>query len=183
MPISRDSAGFTLIELVVALALLSVLLAAGSSALMGLLNDVRQSAVANNFLSELAMARTESIRRGRRVVVCRSSDALSCANSGDWGQGRLIFEDVNNNGSRDPSERIVFYENSVGNGWKMRGNTSVAAYVSYHPLGRTHLISGAFQAGTITLCKYSSVPTRVTEIVISSSGRPRTQSKVISSCL
>ena len=174
--------GVTLLEMLFTTATVSALLSLGVPSLVSIANDVRQSTMANGFLADLAMARTESIKRGQRVVLCASSDGLSCVKSGSWQQGRILFEDRNNNAERDPGERVLLTEAAAPSDWLIRGNGTVATYISYHPRGRTRMTNGAFQAGTVTLCRRSPAGVRATQIVISSAGRPRSQSRSVDSC-
>jgi len=57
--------------------------------------------------------------------------------------------------------------------FKLVGNSSIANYVSYSPSGATQLTSGAFQAGTFTLCDCESSSGFARKIVISATGRAR----------
>ena len=63
-----------------------------------------------------------------------------------------------------------------------RGNQPVASYVSYTSLGNTVTPGGGFQAGTFTLCNQSAGKSDAREIVIASSGRPRTKKVSLPSC-
>ncbi len=180
---SRHNArGTSLVELLVVMSILAVLVSWGVSAGLGWFQDARLSAQANEFLTHLALARNESIRRGRRVVVCASSDGQTCAGAGNWGQGRIVFVDDNNNAQRDAGELLISVGSAHATGWVLKGNTSVARYVSYHPLGRSRLVSGAFQAGTITVCPQSASQVTASQIVISAAGRPRSQRVLLSNC-
>ena len=68
----------------------------------------------------------------------------------------------------------------------MRGNAPVARYVSYGATGRARLISGAFQAGTFTLCPVSASAAgsgaAVRQIVLSPTGRPRVVKATLADC-
>ena len=52
----------------------------------------------------------------------------------------------------------------------------------YAPTGESKLVSGAFQAGTITLCNPSLRGGEARTIVINASGRPRVQKAWVASC-
>lgn len=178
----KKANGFTLIELLVVLSVLAVLSSLALPAFSQMLRDVRLAAYTNNFLADLAVARTESIKRGKRVVLCKSANGSGCTKTGFWSGGWIIFVDSNNDGVRDDGEVLIRYESKLPSNWRLKGNLNVAHYVSYHPMGRTYLIGGAFQAGTLTLCEIAEGSSPGTTIVISNTGRPRSARVTVASC-
>lgn len=174
--------GVTLLESLIATAILALLVSIGVPSFVSLVEDVRRAAMTNSFLADLALARTESIKRGRRVVLCASSDGLACTKDGSWQQGRMVFDDVNNNSERDSDEDILLTDPAGPNDWSIQGNGNVAHYISFHPRGNTRLASGAFQAGTVTVCLRSVENVEATQIIISRSGRPRVERRLLDSC-
>lgn len=178
----NGSQGMGLVESLVVLAITAVLAAWAVPAWTALSQDMNRSAMANGFLADLALARTESIRRGRRVVLCVSSDGQSCSASGSWRQGRIVFEDTNNSGWRESGESLIQSQAGESDGWLFDGNSPVARYISYHPGGQTRTLGGAPQMGTVTICRLSGSPATVTKIVINRVGRPRTQKSEGASC-
>jgi type IV fimbrial biogenesis protein FimT len=142
----------------------------------------RLTTLANSFLSNLYLARSEAIKRNSRAVLCKSSDGLACSDSGGWHQGWILFHDANNNAALDASEAVILTQSALPPGFMLTGNMPVARYISYSAIGATELTSGAFQAGTLTLCSNSSSSGNARHIVISSTGRPRIQRASLSSC-
>lgn len=177
------SAGVTLVELLVGLAVMALLLAVAVPSFSAMLQNTQRSTLTNDFLADLALTRTEAIRRGQRVAMCKSANGTACITSGHWDQGWLLFVDGNNNGLRENTEPLVRQQASLPDGWRLSGNTPVARYISYHPMGNSRLVSGAFQAGTITICALSPAQATVSQIVISSVGRPRSQRVTLPSCV
>ncbi|HNB01701.1 MAG TPA: GspH/FimT family pseudopilin, partial [Nitrosomonas sp.] len=89
--------GVTLIELLVTLSVLSILLTIGVPSFNQFSTSSRLNSYSNTLFSHMALARSEAIKRNSRVVVCKSSDGLSCTNSGNWSQGWVVFVDLDNN--------------------------------------------------------------------------------------
>ena len=144
--------------------------------------SVQLSSASNDLLAGLLMARSEAIKRNGRVVLCKSADGISCAGTGGWEQGWIVFHDGNNNGTRDGGEEIIQRAQALSADLRVTGNLNVARYVSYAPTGATRLVGGGFQAGTITLCRQSAEGGEARQIVLSSSGRPRVQKTLVGAC-
>jgi type IV fimbrial biogenesis protein FimT len=172
--------GFTLPELLVTLAVMAVLLTLAAPALSAAFVSSKLSTLANSFLSNLYLARSEAIKRNARAAICPSADGSACAASGGWHQGWLVFHDANNNAALDGGEAVVQTQAALPPEFRLTGNTPVATYISYSPSGATELVSGAFQAGTLTLCHVASTQAR--QIVINSTGRPRILKTTVTSC-
>lgn len=172
---ARPAAGVTLTEMLVLVSVTGILLGLGIPYFGNMLASARLSSLANDLLVEFNLARSEAIRRGQHVVLCKAAHPLACAASGGWEQGWLMFEDANNNAWLDKGEAVVRYRPAAPAGLQIKGNAPVSRYVSYHPLGGTRLIGGGFQAGTLSICPLSPSAAPGKQIVINSAGRPRTQ--------
>jgi type IV fimbrial biogenesis protein FimT len=174
--------GFTLIELLVVLAVVSVLAGIAVPSFRALRNSMRLTSASNDLFASLLLARSEAVKRNGRVVLCTSRDGVSCAAAGGWEQGWLVFHDPDNNGQHDGSEVILQRAQALSSGLRLGGNMNVSRYISYTPAGVAKLVSGAFQAGTITMCNASTEPGAARQIVLSAAGRPRVQRTRVESC-
>jgi type IV fimbrial biogenesis protein FimT len=174
--------GFTLLELMMVLAVTSVLLVLAVPAYQAIGNSMKLSMTTNALLSHLQLARSEAIKRNARVVLCKSADGKTCSAIGGWDQGWIVFHDANNNGILDSTESVIQRIEALPSGWRVAGNQNVSRYVSFVPTGQTAMTSGAFQAGTITVCHESLDPTEARQIVINAVGRPRIQKATLDAC-
>ena len=87
--------GMTLIELIVAMTIATILLAMVVPGFQDISASVKRSSVINGVNSSILLARSESVKRGTPVSICPSSDGVSCR-SGDtpeWDQGWIVFVD------------------------------------------------------------------------------------------
>jgi type IV fimbrial biogenesis protein FimT len=100
MNMEREN-GFTLVELLVTIVVISILLAAGVPSFMEFIKNNRLSAQANNLVISIQEARNEAVKRGSGAVICASSDQATCSGSDDWTTGWIAFSDMNQNGSLD----------------------------------------------------------------------------------
>ena len=178
----RGSRGVTLIELMTVMAVLAVLLGLGAASFNHLLETSRLRALSNDLLNDLRLTRSEAILRGERVVMCAAASADACSNVAGWHQGWLLFQDVNNNGWREVDEPVLRFRAEAPAGWTIAGNAPVARYVSYDALGSTRMTGGAFQAGTVTVCRSGAANTSARRVIINSMGRPRSEQTTLNRC-
>ena len=174
--------GVTLVELMVVLAIAAILLGVAIPGFASLIHSSRLSAATSDLLVSLHLARSEAIKRNARTVVCISADSTTCASGGGWHQGWLIFHDANNNAVLDPGEAIIHARQALPDSIRLTGNSTVVKYVSYAPTGGTKSVTGAFQAGTLTVCNVADTSGAARRVVISSTGRPRVARVTLASC-
>jgi type IV fimbrial biogenesis protein FimT len=91
--------GFTLIEMLMTMAIAAILLTIGIPSFRYVTNSNRIAGELNGLLGDLQFARAEAIKEGRNVTVCVSSDAANCANSTTWQSGWIVFSDPANLGA------------------------------------------------------------------------------------
>lgn len=91
--LSTGQRGFTLVELVVAIALLAILTSLAVPSFTETLRGWRRDNATRAFVSSLNLARTEAIKTSRVLVVCPSADGASCSNATNWNIGWLVFSD------------------------------------------------------------------------------------------
>ena len=97
------SRGFTLIELMVTISIGAMLMSLGVPMMRNLIERNAVSGQVNSFVGAVQLARSEAIKRGIQVVVCRSDNAETsntptCAASGTgWESGWIVFADRNTN--------------------------------------------------------------------------------------
>ncbi|ACR11044.1 hypothetical protein TERTU_3176 [Teredinibacter turnerae T7901] len=115
IPVNANQSGFTIIELMVVVAIAAVLMVL---AVPSFEDSSAKSAVragVNNLQSDLAFARSTAITRSRPVAICASdtSAGRNCG-TGDWNEGWLVFLDPNSNGALDAGEELVRIGSALG---------------------------------------------------------------------
>jgi len=166
---------FSLIELLIAVALLVVLLVLAVPRFSDLLVENRRAIAANELIAAMRFARSEAITRGHKVTLCKSADGVDCAASDGWEQGWIVFPDADNVGVRDPDETVIRRFGKLP-ALSIRGNSYLAFTVTYTALGYPVSPTGALGMGSIVVCP-NDADVSGTRIVIARRGRLRTQSE------
>ena len=91
--------GFTLIEMIVTVAIVAILSSMAAPSFRGMLESNRATAEANELVSGLLLARSEALKRSNNVTLCTSTDQASCAGNGvqNFSEGWIVFQDCNDN--------------------------------------------------------------------------------------
>lgn len=135
--------GFTLLELMVALAVLAILIGIAIPSFGGMIDQQRMRTGLNNLGLSLSMTRQEAVRMNRTLTLAPIG--------GDWNRGWVIFVDKNNDGSPDIGE-LILREVPPDTQLRIHANKPVAKYVRFNGHGQTELLNGGFQAGTFRFC-------------------------------
>ena len=130
--------GLTLIELMVGLAVLALVMAVATPSYKQFGRTTRVLTQASELQNAMAYARSESLRRGVRVSVCRSADPQAtspvCSGSGNWASGWVVFIDSGTTGSIDGTDAVLRAGNPATNSTiTVAGNLD--AWIAYSPQG------------------------------------------------
>lgn len=155
--------GFTLPELLCSLTVIGTLLACAAP-LNAQLHRHRLQADAAELASALRHARTQAILSGTGVTIL--------AIDNDWSRGWNIFTDDNRNALIDTTDRPLVVRTLSGSSIIL-GNQPMSRYVHFAATGEPVQASGAFQAGTVSLCSSNSSDN--IRIVLGKSGRIRVE--------
>jgi type IV fimbrial biogenesis protein FimT len=102
--------GFTLVEMLIAVALVAILLTIGIPSFRFVTNSNRIAAEINGLLGDMQFARSEAVKEGQPVTVCVSTDGATCAtgaNANAWQSGWIVFSDLNANAAVDVATDVV----------------------------------------------------------------------------
>ncbi|MGH8608493.1 MAG: GspH/FimT family pseudopilin [Gammaproteobacteria bacterium] len=154
-----NASGFTLIELMVAVAVLAIALGAGVPSMSEFIQNSRLAAHTNDLLASLHLARTEAIKRNARVTLCPSTNAATCAAPGTgWGMGWMVFADAAPFCVRanpiDPAEVVLDSHGAAAINVSItpRVGDTIGNCVSYTSRGAIRDAAGAAQNGVFRVC-------------------------------
>lgn len=105
--------GFTLLELMVTVAVAAVLLSVGVPSFRGVVMDNRMVRDSNQFVASINLARSSAVRFQRNATICTSSNfdaALpTCSGSTDWSNGWIVWVDKDRDGATDAAEILAVH--------------------------------------------------------------------------
>ena len=102
----KTQSGFTLIELMVTLAVGIIILAIGVPALVTMVSSNQAAGYANDLVGAIRLARSEAVKRADAVTVCASnSDQTGCSGNA-WNNGWIVFSDDDSDSVYDAGETI-----------------------------------------------------------------------------
>ncbi|NZA26299.1 GspH/FimT family pseudopilin [Luteimonas sp. SJ-92] len=101
--------GFTLVELMVTVAIVAILLAVGLPSFQGSMRSNRVATATNELVAALSLARSEALRSPGGAFVCTTEDGVDCG--GGWADGWMVVLDYDGNelpgGANDRVMRYV----------------------------------------------------------------------------
>jgi type IV fimbrial biogenesis protein FimT len=181
-----------LIETLFVLLLLALFCVVAASSLRWVQRKIQIQAAAEDLLNTVLTARTEALRREKRVTVCVAQtlttqcDKLTVTSGGlaaSWQQGWLMFVDDNSNAVWDSGEVLLQQHKALTTDISATGNVTVNRYISFGANGRPLLLNGGFQAGTLTVCEHLALTSAGWQLVINAVGRPRLVTTEVAQCL
>ena len=153
--------GFSLIELLMGLAIAAIVLLLVSPAFAALTESNHREQAANALVSGIRNARTIAITRNQAVVIHGIN--------GDWGQGWRIILDISGKGPKDSSNPLLL-ERAGGARVPIVGNWPVRRYIRFSGIGTPQMPERAFQAGTLHICA-AREPVSQLQVVLAATGR------------
>ena len=130
---ARSSAGVTLVELLVTIAIVAILVAIGFPSFQSSMRSNRVATANNELMASLSLARSEAIRSVRGGGLCATSDGQSCSNS--WSDGWHVWRAVEGatDGQFDKGHDLGIRQGSAPTGLSVELKSSGGALVSTLP--------------------------------------------------
>ncbi len=147
--------GFTLLELMITLAIAAILFAMALPSFKGSIRSNRLTTITNELIASLNLARSEAIKRGQSVTV-RKVDDNSATNfnaSANWEDGWDVFTDADGDGNfvAGDGDTLIRTYQALSANYTLRGDTEFPDFISFGATG----LSNNTARGSFTLCDSS----------------------------
>jgi type IV fimbrial biogenesis protein FimT len=180
---ARRSAGFTLYELMLVLAVAAVMVGLAIPNMRQFFWNNRMTATANDLLTAVYRARSESVKRHTQTILCFTADpeADEPECDGDGSQGWVVFADTDGDGTADADEEVVLRHGPISDAVTLTalpdGN---AGYVAFNSAGFARNIALGQALAGVVMCdergnKATTGPdySAARGVTISPTGRPK----------
>lgn len=167
---SGRAAGFTIVELMITVAVASILLAIAIPSFNQMIISGRLTAQANEMVAAMTLARSEAIKRNANITFCRPNpnDATVCATArGEW-QGWMIRTGAGNVVRRGDVNTF--------NGALVMTSTLTSDQVVFGPDGLARTGGGTVSDHVIRICSRRAADRNVRQIVMGAGSRMSTGS-------
>jgi type IV fimbrial biogenesis protein FimT len=177
------SRGFTLYELMLVLAIAAVMVGLAIPNMRQFVWNNRMTSTANDLLTAVYRARSESVKRHTQTILCFSADseALEPACDGDGSQGWVVFADTDGSGTADKDEEVLLRHAPIHDTITLTAlPEDNAGYVAFNNAGFARNIAlGSALAGVVMCDERGNNPTSGPDysaargVTISPTGRPK----------
>ena len=172
----KTSRGFSLIEMLVAMAIAGVLLAVGIPSFKDFMAHSEMTKANNALVYSLQLARSASMERLEPVGLCISddpmADAANCQNGTNYNQGWLVYADSNRNGALDVAEDILHRVEPFGPAFQFTPEAVFATQIYFNDAGASVNVAEIPISGMVGI-NYGD-GTQLREITVSANGRVTT---------
>lgn len=159
--------GFTLPELLTAVAIAAILLAVASPNLKSFMAKDRIASSMNELVASLQLARSEAVKRMTPVTVCVSSNGTSCVGNSSqaWEAGWIVFV-----GTSSSLQEVLRVSEALPTGYTARSNSKIGDYVTYLANGRGQTSNTSNTGGQLVFCSNTDTST-LHAVLVAVSGR------------
>jgi type IV fimbrial biogenesis protein FimT len=157
--------GFTLIELITTLVIAAILMTLAAPSFSNFVKNNRLTTQANELLADLAFARSEGVKQGANITVCKSTDGLTCDAGAAWNDGWIVITAAGQ--VLRAHEALSGQNTMVGTANSAPGLTDRIVY------DRTGRANNLLVAEEFRLCDYTHGPTQGRWIQVAVTGRAR----------
>ncbi len=161
------STGLSLLELLIALLLLSLLLAASLPGFNTLMQQTQSAVMLRKLASAIQLAKSSAITNRQLVTLCRSADGSVCG--GKWREGVILFIDINGDGKVNTDDKLlrhVTFPNASG-------ELSFRAFQNKQYLQLTSLGFTRNQNGNFTYCPDNGQASLASQLILNRTARLR----------
>lgn len=166
----EKTAGFTLVELMITIAILAILLTVAIPSFSELIRNNQMVVQTDRFARDLNYARSEAIKLRQQVSICKSAIQTACQTGAtNWEDGWIVFSDDNGDGSLNGADNRLRVSGGLDDNFTLRVGGSFTNWVAYVASGTTRGSGGT--ADTYVVCRPNATAAESRRIVINIIGR------------
>lgn len=165
--INKKPLGFTLINLLTALTVSSILASTGIPAISHTYYYHRASSSYDELFTLIQFSRIQAVNYHSQVLLCPTIDNINCIN--DWNQALMIFVDTNNDESKNEVEELLRIRTKLKHDETIKWNASGSRrYLRFKADGST-----GNQNGRLSYCLHKDEKLYAKQIIMTMVGRAR----------
>ena len=169
----KKYSGVTLLELLIGLVVAGILVALAAPGFRSLLVRRQMEAAVDALLGDFRLARSEAIKRGHSVTICRSISGQACeSRAGGWEVGWIVFDDKDgsNTVNAQADERVLRWQQPLAGVSTITatGGGNATAGVAYE-FRANGLATGTM--GSLTVTPAAGPASSIRVLCVSSLGR------------
>ena len=161
--------GFTLLDLMTAMAVAAVLVTVAVPGLQSITASSRQTGSVNELVSAVHIARSTAVTQNARSTLCASADGTAC-DGASWADGFIVFRDNDGDQAVDGDDTIVHRGPAIESLTVTAADLGTA--FTYRSNGRTTLPANGLTVGSLSFCD-SRGQKHARGFAIDLSGQPR----------
>jgi type IV fimbrial biogenesis protein FimT len=161
-------AGFTLIELAAATAVMALLAGLALPSMDALVERQRASAAISSLTAHMQLARLAAVTRNRRTVLCPTPDGNACEAGTDWSRGWMLFVDEDGNRRPDRGDDVLRVETEPTSRHLRIASSAGRQQLRYLP-------DGTSAGANLTLSICNARGELLGRVIVNNVGRPRSE--------
>ncbi|GMR08138.1 MAG: type IVa pilus pseudopilin TppE [Gammaproteobacteria bacterium] len=178
--------GFTLVELLITVAILAIVLTIGVPSFRDFIQNNRLRGITNNLVLDINFARSEAVKRGTQVILCRSAapaaNPPSCGGTAEtWTTGWIVFASQDSDTSyTNGTDILIKHTPAATTGITIIANSEADAYLAFNSDGMKYSTNAANPSAKFAICDDRDGDTNYDEeygreLTVINTGRPSLQ--------
>ena len=180
----HNEMGFTLVELIVTMAIAAIILTQAVPSFSTMISNNRLTTQTNDLVADINLARSEAIKRGLRVILCRTANpnavAATCGGTANtWSTSWLLYADDDGSGVfESANDTLIRIGHPAQSTITVMTNATSNNNLEYNPDGTTN--EGGNTA-IFAICDDRGTANGL-QINVNGMGRPRLISAPLGTC-